>query len=201
MISGPPDTPGDPSAGYEAVAAEFIERRRRLGASTVRMWARSLPRGAAVLDLGCGSGVPISETMIEEGLTVYGVDASPTLVAAFRQRFPQAPVACERVEVSQFFDRAFEGVVAVGLMFLLRAEAQRDLIGRAARALKPSGRFLFTSPAQACTWPDNLTGRPSVSLGADVYKAIAAGAGLMLVAQYTDEGENHYYDACRPPGT
>lgn len=164
------------------------------------MWARSLPRGAAVLDLGCGSGVPISETLIEEGLTVYGVDASPALVAAFRQRFPHAPVACEPVEHSRFFDRSFEGVVAVGLI-LLRAEVQRDLIGRVARALKPGGRFLFTSPAQACTWPDNLTGRPSRSLGADVYKAIAADAGLTVVAEYTDEGENHYYDACRPPGT
>lgn len=78
-----------------------------------------LPEGVSVLDLGCGSGVPISEALLEEGCEVFGVDASPALVAAFRRRFPQAKVACEPVEESRFFDRTCDGVVAVGLLFLL----------------------------------------------------------------------------------
>jgi hypothetical protein len=86
-------------------------------------------------------------------------------------------------------------------MLLLGAEVQRELIGRVARALRPGGRFLFTSPAQACTWADNLTGRPSLSLGADVYTAIAVDAGLTVVAEHTDEGQDHHYDASRPPAT
>jgi cyclopropane fatty-acyl-phospholipid synthase-like methyltransferase len=103
------------------------------------MWARSLPGGAPVLDLGCGFGVPVSEALIDEGLAVHGVDVSPTMVAAFRQRLPQARVACERVEESRFFDRTFDGVVAIGLLFLLAPDAQRALIGRVARALIPVG--------------------------------------------------------------
>ena len=59
------------------------------------------------------------------------------------------------------------------------------------------GRFLFTSPAQSCTWTDILTGRESLSLGADAYKAIIADAGLTLVGEHSDEGDNHYYDTCR----
>jgi 2-polyprenyl-3-methyl-5-hydroxy-6-metoxy-1,4-benzoquinol methylase len=54
--------PNDFSNGYEAVAAEFMGRRERLGigVATVRRWARSLPPGATVLDLGCGHGAPLS---------------------------------------------------------------------------------------------------------------------------------------------
>lgn len=157
--------------------------------------ARALRPGASILDLGCGHGVPISQALIEEGCAVYGVDASPALAAAFRERFPKAPLACETVEASRFFGRPFDGIVAWGLMFLLAGEAQLDLIRKAASALKPGGRFLFTSPGQVCTWTDVLTGRASVSLGADVYKAALAAAGLTLLAEYDDEGQNHYYDA------
>lgn len=169
-----------------------------MGASVVRDWARELPAGGAVLDLGCGHGVPISEALLGDGFAVYGVDAAPALVAAFRERFPQVQVTCEAVEHSSFFDRDFDGAVAWGLVFLLSAEAQVALIHRVASTLRTGGRFLFTSPEQACTWKDVLTGRTSLSLGAERYRATLAAAGLTPVGELEDEGENHYYDAKKP---
>jgi 2-polyprenyl-3-methyl-5-hydroxy-6-metoxy-1,4-benzoquinol methylase len=154
-----------------------------------------------VLDLGCGSGIPISQILVGEGLTVYGLDASPTLVAAFREHFPDAPVACEAVEDSTFFHRLFDGIVAWGLLFLLPPETQVSLLQRMAAALTAGGRLLFTAPAQACTWRDALTGWLSRSLGAEAYKEILVAAGLSLIGEYDDEGQNHYYDAARSGGT
>ncbi len=187
---------GDPSNGYEAIASEFMRQRDRssIGALTVQRWARSLPPGGVVLDLGCGSGVPISAALADEGLAVYGIDASPTLTEAFQRHLPAAHVACESVEDSSFFGRTFDGVIAVGLMFLLSPAAQRGLIRRVAAVLNREGRFLFTSPTRACTWVDVLTGRESYSLGAEAYTAAFAEAGLVLVGEDQDEGENHYYD-------
>ena len=135
--------------------------------------------------------------LMNDGFVIYGVDASPRLTAAFRSRFQHAHVACEAVEDSCFFGRTFDGVIAVGLMFLLRSDTQRDLIRRVALALNPNGRFLFTAPVQPCAWTDLLTGRQSLSLGAEAYKAALSHAGLTLVAEYVDEGDNHYYDACK----
>ncbi len=189
----------DPSNGYEGVATEFIAGRQQsgVGVATVRAWGRSLPRGATILDLACGFGVPNSQALIDDGFVIYGVDASPRLITEFRRRFPDVNVACEAVEDSRFFDRTFDGVIAVGLLFLLSEDSQRDLIRRVGLALNSGGRFLFTSPAQCCTWTDILTGRESLSLGADSYKAIIAGARLNLVGEHSDEGDNHYYDTCR----
>jgi SAM-dependent methyltransferase len=187
--------PEDRSNGYEAVASEHIARRSpSIGVATVRAWAQSLGPNAAVLDLGCGDGVPISLALINDGFDVYGVDASPSMVAAFHARFPQAPVACEAAEDSRFFDRSFDGILAWGLMFLLPPEAQQVLIRRVAVALNPGGRFLFTSPAQACAWPDAVTGRPSLSVGAESYRALLSEADLVLVGEHQDEGDNHYYE-------
>src|SRR5262249_48319616 len=65
-----------------------------------REWARTLPRGPAVIDLGCGAGFPITEVLVMEGLNVYAIDAPPSFIDAFRRNLPGIPVACEAVEDS-----------------------------------------------------------------------------------------------------
>ena len=189
----------DPANGYEEYASAFIAARDpAIGADVVWDWARNLPKGAAILDLGCGTGVPISEALIEDGFEVSGVDASPTLVSEFARRFPEVSLACEPVETSAFFGRRFDGVVAIGLIFLLPPDAQRSLIFKVASALEPSGRFLFTSPWQTCEWEDLITGRQSGSLGEDAYAKLLSEAGLVLVESFTSEAGNHYFHALKP---
>jgi len=111
------------------------------------------------------SAQPISQALIERGFKVYGVDASPTIVAAFRARFPSVPVECAAVEDSDFFARTFDGVVAWGLFFLLDVEIQRRLIKKVAGVLQRGGRLLFTAPNESGSWPDVMTGRSQFSLG------------------------------------
>jgi len=186
----------DKSNGYEAIARSFAEARSpSIGAKTVREWARGLEPGAAILDIGCGNGVPISETLLQEGFDVHGVDASESMVRKFRNRFPTTPVECSTVEDSRFFDRKFDAVVAWGLMFLLPADTQRILIGKVARVLNPRGRFLFTSPREASSWKDGMTGLGSLSLGQEAYEETLREGGLVLVGNMLDEGENYYYFA------
>jgi SAM-dependent methyltransferase len=191
--------PVDPANGYEFEAREFMARRTdsHVGVAEVRRWARGLPRGAAVLDLGCGHGVPIARVLIEEGCSLRGIDASPTLVSAFRIRFPGVEVECARVEDSQLFGRTFDGVVAWGLLFLLEPGVQALVLEKISGVLAPGGRLLFTAPEPACEWVDVLTRRRSVSLGAEAYTRILAGAGMELLEQHRDEGDNHYYLAVK----
>lgn len=192
----------DPSNGYEGVAAEFLAGRGRapstaIGARAVGDWARTLPRRAAVIDLGCGSGLPITKVLVSERLNVFGIDASPSLVKAFQHNLPDIPVACESVEESLFFNRMFDGVLAWGLIFLLLPEAQRSLMRRMADILVPGGRLLFTScaGAQPLVWKDALTGLESRSLGAAKYRRLLSAVGLCVTREYEDEGQNHYFDA------
>lgn len=188
----------DKSNGYEAIAEAFSHGRTlSIGPAIVRKWSARLQPSASILDLGCGSGIPISETLLHQGFTVYGVDASETLAAKFRERFPDAAVECNSVEESSFFNRTFDAVTAWGLLFLLSAETQRNLIGKVAGALNRNGHFLFTSPREACSWIDRMTGFPSISLGHEVYAEQLAAHGLLLVGTDEDQGSNHYYFATR----
>jgi SAM-dependent methyltransferase len=190
--------------GYERIAAEFLVGRgsaasasRGIGVRHVRAWARSQPPHAAVLDLGCGPGFPITKVLVDEGLIVYGVDASPTFVSAFRRNLPWVTVACESVEESAFFHRSFDAVLAWGLWFLLPVVTQLDMPRRIATVLQPGGRLLFTAPPQASTWLDAMTGEESRSLGAETYRRSLSAVGLSVLREYEDEGENHYYDAVK----
>ena len=188
----------DRSNGYEGIAEAFMRTRRpSIGPTVVRKWAKTLPAGASVLDLGCGSGIPISEALLQEGFAVYGVDASETLIAKFRERFPGVPVECSPAEESLFFSRRFDAAVAWGLMFLLPADTQRSLIGKVARALNRDGRFLFTAPRETGTWTDGMTGLPSCSLGHDAYERELVAHDLRLVGNDVDEGDNYYYFALK----
>ena len=192
----------DRSNGYEEVASVFIAGRGSgkgvgVGASVVAEWASTLLPGATVLDLGCGTGDPITRIFIEGGFKVYGVDASPSMVAVFQARFPSVPVQCAAAEDSDFFGLSFDVVVSWGLFFLLEAEIQRNLIAKVAGALRQGGKFLFTAPRQRCSWRDGMTERISVSLGHEVYQRELQAHGMTLVGTEADEGDNYYYFAQR----
>jgi SAM-dependent methyltransferase len=190
----------DGSNGYEAIANIYIAGRgtrpragESIGAAVVKAWAGAFPAGATVLDLGSGPGEPSTRILQEAGLTTYAVDASPSMVAAFRERFPDVPIEQCTVEASEFFNRRFSGVLAWGLVFLLDPDAQALVIQKVARALEPQGRFLFSAPRTPVEWFDGMTGRRSQSLGANAYERLLREAGLTWVADAEDEGENHYY--------
>jgi 2-polyprenyl-3-methyl-5-hydroxy-6-metoxy-1,4-benzoquinol methylase len=191
----------DKSNGYERIATMYIEARGKkingIGASTVRSWAGRQPRTATILDIGCGTGFPITKVLVEEGMKVYGLDASETMIHAFRLNFPTLPSVCEPVEESSFFNRSFDGIVAWGLLFLLGEEVQEIVIRKAASALGTKGSFLFTAPSQRIDWKDAMTGANSFSLGKEKYKELLSASGLSLVEEFGDEGGNYYYNAIK----
>jgi len=192
----------DQSNGYEAISNDFIARRGNtrsngIGVREVRNWARKLPRGSSVLDVGCGPGFPITSVLVDEELHVFGVDAAPSCAAAFQRNLPGTPILCEAVQVSGLFDRTFDAALAWGIMFLLKADEQHLLVKRFAEILVPNGRLLFTSPAKPVVWKDAMTGIESVSLGAKEYRKLLGAAGISVESEYEDEGENHYFDALR----
>ncbi len=191
----------DPSNGYESVSKEFLTyrgdrstRSTAIGVKEVRKWAKTLARGSSVIDLGCGPGFPLTAVLIEEGLQVFGVDAAPSFVASFQRNLPGTPILCESVLESRLFDRTFDAVLSIGLIFLLKAQEQHRLIQRFGQILVPGGRLLFTATAKPAVWNDVMTGLESISLGAEEYRKLLGAAGISVTEEYEDAGQNHYFD-------
>jgi len=188
----------DRSEGWEASAAQFMAARTSIGQSLVRTWARNaLPARGSIVDVGCGSGFPIAEALVEDQFQVFGIDASPTLIAEFRRNLPQAKAVCEAAQESAFFQRRFDAAVSIGFLFLLDQEDQSMVLRRVAEALVPGGRALFSAPLKRCDWEDSITGRRSRSLGDQEYEKLLNLYGLDLVTCHVDEGKNNYFEAVK----
>lgn len=114
---------------YRRRAAEWDAARRRSGWND-RAWidafAKELPRGGRVLDLGCGGGHPVARFLVEQGLRITGVDASPEMIALARDRMPdQEWITADMRRLA--LNRRFDGILAWDSYFHLAPEAQRSL--------------------------------------------------------------------------
>jgi cyclopropane fatty-acyl-phospholipid synthase-like methyltransferase len=187
----------DSARAYELHARKFLEARdrSRVGAEIVAQWAGSLAPGTEVVEIACGGGYPVTRALVQSGLSVWAIDASPTLLRTFRSRFPDIPTRCSSVLDSDYFERKFGASIAIGLIFLLEDSEQTAMLLRVSEILLPGGRFLFTAPVDVGTWQDVTTGRECRSLGRHGYLKAMSEAGLRLVGTHVDEGENHYYEA------
>lgn len=143
-----------------------------------------LPRGAAILDAGCGSGWPIGAALLARGFAVTGQDAAETLIAHARQTLPagrwQTGDMRERLP-----DGPFAGALAWHSLFHLTPEDQRRVLPRLAARVSEGGRLMFTSGLAQGETVGDWRGEPLYhgSLDAIEYRALLAEAGLTIEAE------------------
>ena len=189
----------DSADAYEQNAERFLALRDEspVGREIVKQWANALNPRSEVLEIGCGGGFPITQVLIQTELNVWAIDSSPTLLSKFEERFPNVTTQCEKVQNGRLFDRSFDAVISVGLLFLLDEPDQALFIERVAKILRPNGRLLFTAPLEIGTWKDSVTGHECLSLGHETYEAQLEKFGFVVVDTYIDVGQNNYYEAIR----
>ena len=91
--------------------------------------------GERILDVGCGEGT-LTKRLVERGATVLGIDNSPEMIAAAREKGVDALLlAAEDMQFFDEFDAAFSNAT---LHWVLHKEQAARAIFR---ALKPGGRF------------------------------------------------------------
>jgi SAM-dependent methyltransferase len=115
-------------------------------AADLAAWTELARRaGGPVLELGCGTG-RVSLRLAQEGLDVTGVDKSPALVAAMRERAAEAGLAVDGAAGDArelALERRFALVCApMQFVHLMGAAVGRArLLGRVAAHLQPGGVF------------------------------------------------------------
>lgn len=107
-----------------------------------------LPAAADVLDIGCGSGVPIARELIQRGFSVTGVDGAPEMLALFRRNLPDGlAVLADMRELA--LEKAFAGILAWDSFFHLSPADQRTMFSRFRNHSAPDAVLMFTSgPAE-----------------------------------------------------
>jgi SAM-dependent methyltransferase len=134
-------------AGYDLMAEQYLATKNRedpLALTALGDLASLLPRDAAVLDLGCGAGVPVTRWLSDKGFAVTGVDVSARQLKLARTYVPEATfIKADMTEVT-FPPGSLDAVVAFYSIIHLPRTEHPALLGRIHRWLRPEGIFLAT---------------------------------------------------------
>jgi len=114
-------------------------------------------RGLPILDLGVGGGRTVSALRaISEDYV--GVELSPQMVAACRQRYPEATIELgDARDLGRFVEGHFQLVVfSCNGIGMVDHEARVRILAEVRRVLRPGGAFVFSTHNRRC--PDHDAG-------------------------------------------
>jgi ubiquinone/menaquinone biosynthesis C-methylase UbiE len=161
------DDPGEiVRAGYDRVAARYRalehDSARWPRASWLKRLTEALPPGAAVLDLGCASGIPVAAELAAQ-YRVTGVDISPEHIAQAARNVPDAEFICADARTVTFPDQHFDAAVSLYTFDHIPRQEHLALLMRLYRWLRPNGLVLLSiedtdEPGTVAPW-----------LGVDMY--------------------------------
>jgi SAM-dependent methyltransferase len=144
------------ATGYDDIADAYLDR---FGCSAVRQkWLgrlmESLPsEGGRVLDLGCGSGIPVARALAALRHSVVGVDGSVQQIVRARRNVPAAVfIEADMCDV-EFEAASFDAVGAFYSITHIPPAQQGHLISKIAFWLKPGGTLVASFGAgEASEW-------------------------------------------------
>jgi SAM-dependent methyltransferase len=147
-----------------------------------------VPAGGAVLDLGCGCGVPLTRDLAAGGYQVTGVDLSAVQVERARGLVPTARFLHADATQIDFPPASFDAVVSLYALIHMPLDEQPSLLGRIGHWLRSGGWLLATTGHRAWTGTEEgwLGGEAPMwwsHADAATYRAWIEEAGLAVVAQ------------------
>lgn len=133
---------------YERIAHAW--RTARIGGATEFEEGRLLDRalipldeGARILDVGCGSGEPITKHLADRGFRVVGLDGSAKMIELARNAVPMAEFIQGDIRESAPEGR-FDAIVAWDVVFHIPRGEHHDIFARFHSWLRPGGRLLVS---------------------------------------------------------
>jgi 2-polyprenyl-3-methyl-5-hydroxy-6-metoxy-1,4-benzoquinol methylase len=142
-----------------------------------------IPSGGSILDLGCGSGLPVADYLIRSGYAVTGVDSAPSMVAMCRKRFPQSDWRVADMRTLAL-DQRYHGILAWDSFFHLSPNDQTLMFPIFAQHAAPGAALMFTSGPEHGEICGEFQGEPLYhgSLDPAEYRTLLAANGFRVIA-------------------
>ncbi len=100
--------------------------------------------GGTVLDLGCGSGVPVDRFLVDKGFKVTGLDISEEQIKLAKKYVPEAVYVVKNMSDLTEGEYSVDAVVSFYAIFHVPRVTQQDLFKKIYSYLKVGGPLLVT---------------------------------------------------------
>ncbi len=127
--------------------------------------------GAPLLEIGCGAG-RVSQSLVDLGYAVTGIDPSERLLAQARERVPAATFTPGGLPDLPFPDQSQEVITLISVLRVLHLAGIDTGYADITRVLKPGGRLLVL---------DNMKIGDNRYIAEDALRAAIEACGLQLV--------------------
>ncbi len=101
------------------------------------------PVGPTILDMGCGTGRPMSEYIVSQGRRVLGIDQSEAMLAIARQRLPSEQWVLSSMEL-YVPGEGYRGALLWDSLFHVRRTEHEPIVRKVVCGLPSGGRFMLT---------------------------------------------------------
>jgi ubiquinone/menaquinone biosynthesis C-methylase UbiE len=125
---------------YNKIAQQFAEDHSQdtWDDDYIKLFVTSLPKGADVLDLGCGAGNDANK-LSEKGLTITGLDISDSFIAIAKAKYPKINFIRGDLLRTPFNQATFDGLFAKASLLHVAKKDMPRALAEIKRIVKPKG--------------------------------------------------------------
>ena len=134
-------------ANYDLICDQWKIARKNMPGKDIELFdffLSGLSKKSKILDLGCGSGLPIAKRLAELDFSVVGIDRSEKLLEQARENVPNGLFLKDEIE-SYEIDVEYSGVVLWDCLFHLPREQHRPLLAKIYQILPKGGLLMLSS--------------------------------------------------------
>ncbi|MEG0198064.1 MAG: class I SAM-dependent methyltransferase [Acinetobacter sp.] len=149
-----------------------------------------IPQHSKILDLGCGSGKPIADYLIQHDHKITGVDSSDVMIEMAQQHFPEQHWLQADMRTVEF-DQKFNAILAWDSFFHLTPNDQRQMFRQFARFAQQGTVLMFSSGPSHGEAIGDLFGDAlyHASLAPEEYRALLKQYGFEVVKMVAEDVE------------
>ena len=116
----------------------------------LKIFSGLLPKNSKILDVGCGSGKPITKYFFDKGFSVLGFDISPLQAKKARLNLGHAKIFVADIKTHEFEDNAYEGIICLHSIEHVERIWHGVIFKKMYSALKPGGLLLISIQKDSC---------------------------------------------------
>lgn len=190
--------------GYNKIAEEYYSKRILFkNEREIQEFLAHLPESGTVLDIGCGGGIPVLRTLVDNGYNAKGIDFSHGMLTLAKQNVPEAELILGDITKTDFVPESLDGIISTYAFIHIFRTQHPLLYLKIFSWLKPGGIMLVSTASTEWEEIDDYFGVPmawSHPASRESLQLVRnAGFEILFDRLVTTCDETHYWILARKP--